>query len=126
MAKILLVDDSVITLKKEKHEIELADKHECITAQDGLLALESLEQNKDIDLIITDIHMPNMDGLEFIEEVMKRGLNIPLIVCTADAQVSTARKATELGARLVVNKPDFFDPEKAEKIIQKVLGSKNE
>ena len=122
MNKILLVDDSLITLRKEKHVIELIGDYECITAADGLLGLEALEQNTDIDLIITDIHMPNMDGLEFIQEVKKRNITTPLIVCTADVQETTENKAMEYGADLVINKPDLFDEEKTKEVILKVLG----
>jgi len=117
--KILLVDDSFVTLKKATRVIESLGGYQCITAADGKLGLDAIEQNDDLNLIVTDVHMPNMDGLEFIQEIRKREIKTPIIVCTADVQKSTSEKAMELGANLVINKPDLFDSEKAKVVLDK-------
>lgn len=121
MKKILLVDDSVITLRKVKHVIEKIGIHICELAEDGLKALKVLEIDSDFCLIITDIHMPHMDGLELIKEIKKRKIEIPLLVCTADIQIGTKEKALAYGATQVVNKPDLFDEKKAKQLLTDIL-----
>ena len=103
MAKILLIDDSRFTrIKLTKF---LQEKNfEVIEAENGQsgIALASSEQP---DCIITDLLMPEMDGYAFLEQLKKDGLEIPVLVITADIQDTTRQKVLDLGAHAVLNKP---------------------
>jgi two-component system chemotaxis response regulator CheY len=103
---LLIVDDSrmvrkiiSVSLKGEKY-LKL---HE---ASSGLEALDKLMETE-IDLIFTDINMPNMDGLEFIKRCKEDDLfkSIPIIVITTEDGVEDRQRAMELGASGFVSKP---------------------
>lgn len=101
---ILVVDDEelvreVIAKKTERHL-----GYKVSEAVDGLEALKKIELDKP-DLIITDIRMPNMDGLELLERVKERGIDVPVIILTGYGQIEDALKAIRLGARGFMKKP---------------------
>lgn len=93
MASILIVDDSSATRIQLRNYLE-PHHHECIDAGNGLEALDKLKISN-VDLIICDLNMPEMDGIEFIvrqsqDETIK---NIPTIMCTTE----TINKKSEAG-----------------------------
>ena len=96
MASILIVDDSSSTRIQLKNFLE-PHKHLCVEAINGLDALEKLEENQ-INLIICDLNMPEMDGIEFISRQSKNQQfkEIPTIMCTTE----TINKKTEEGQKL--------------------------
>ncbi len=67
--KILYVDDEPINLKL--FEAILQRKYDVLTALDGISGLEVVNQNEDIKVILSDMKMPNMSGIEFINRAMK-------------------------------------------------------
>ncbi len=75
-----------------------------IIAVDGKDGLEKFKNNK-IDLILTDVSMPNMDGLEMSRAIKKIDDNIGIIVLTALTNTSTIKEATEMGIDSFINKP---------------------
>jgi two-component system chemotaxis response regulator CheY len=103
---LLIVDDSrmvrkiiSVSLRHEKH-IKLYE------AASGLEALDKLMETN-IDLIFTDINMPNMDGLEFIKRCKEDEMfkDIPIIVITTEDGVEDRERALEIGAAGYVTKP---------------------
>ena len=117
--KILIVDDSEsirevvsFTLKNAGHEIE--------AAIDGVDALDYLKDNQ-YDLIITDLHMPNMDGIELIRNVRKMEQHkfIPILFLTTESQTEKKLQAKEAGATGWIIKP--FVPEKLLMAVNKVV-----
>ena len=96
MAAILIVDDSSSTRIQLKNFLE-PHKHNCTEAINGLDALEKLKTGP-IDLIICDLNMPEMDGIEFISRYSKieEYKGIPTIMCTTE----TINKKTEEGKAL--------------------------
>ncbi|MHB8057592.1 MAG: response regulator [Desulfuromonadaceae bacterium] len=103
MATIIHVDDSSFsrlqigkTLKKGGHEV--------IQADSGKNALELLLTTTP-ELIISDILMPDIDGIAFLEILRERGSTIPVIMVTADVQKDTEAICLALGARALLNKP---------------------
>lgn len=78
MPSILLVEDEVLLREGVQEMLETHDYH-VIGAGDGIEALDWLEQVS-VSLIITDLVMPNMDGIEFVEKVRVKYPNIPIIV----------------------------------------------
>ncbi|GAK56396.1 response regulator receiver domain [Candidatus Vecturithrix granuli] len=118
---LLIVDDSrvvrkiiSVSLKGEKH-------FKLYEASSGLEALDQLVETP-IDLIFTDINMPNMDGLEFMKRCKDDDLlkNIPIIVITTEDGVEDRQRALELGAAGFVSKP--LDKESILTITYSTLG----
>jgi DNA-binding NtrC family response regulator len=119
--RILVVDDSEGTrnlcskiLEKEGYITD--------TAADGAEALEKVKAEP-YDLILTDLMMPNMDGLELLEKVQKEHPGLPVIIITAYASVSTAVEAIKKGAYDYVPKP--FNPGELQITVHKALDEKN-
>lgn len=103
MATVLIVDDSLLQRTIIKAAVT-AEGHESLEAVDGQKGLEMALAHKP-DFIISDLIMPNMDGFELLRMLSKKGLNIPVIVTTADIQDEAHKQCAELGAVQVINKP---------------------
>ena len=107
MAKtIMIIDDSSTMLMSLKNSLEIAG-FGVLTALDGLLALNQLKVCQKPDLIITDINMPNMGGIEFIGKA--RALPgfrfIPILALTTESQQAKRDEAKKLGATGWLVKP---------------------
>ena len=105
--RILVVDDSQTTRDIEKSILELED-YQVWTAVDGIDALEHLREQR-FHLIVTDIAMPRMDGLTFIENMRKLDgySQTPIIVVTSEADQDRRKAFTEAGASSFLIKSDF-------------------
>jgi len=75
-----------------------------IIAVDGKDGLEKFKNNK-IDLVITDVSMPNMDGLEMSRAIKEIDNSLSIIILTALTNTSTIKEATEMGIDNFINKP---------------------
>lgn len=79
---------------------------EVIVAVDGEDGLKLFQENQNkIDLVLTDISMPNMDGLEMSSEIKKIDYDIPIIVLTALTDIATLKEAIDIGIDSFINKP---------------------
>jgi DNA-binding response OmpR family regulator len=78
--------------------------HSCITAMDGVDALDKMKGNK-IDAVITDIKMPNMDGIILTKEISRQYPEVPIMVMTAFDEEYSAGTAISVGAREFIKKP---------------------
>jgi two-component system chemotaxis response regulator CheY len=96
-----------------------------LEASDGQEALELLEKEW-VDVILTDINMPRMDGEEFVRRLAERGLtqSIPIVVISTDATEVRREHLEELGARGYLVKP--FHPEELREQIERVLSGTTE
>ncbi len=119
----MIVDDSLSMRKLIKKVIELSgfDVEEFLEAANGREALQLLEDHW-VDLVLCDIHMPEMDGLELLrrmrqEEVLGR---IPVIMISTEGREEVLKEAQELGAKGYVKKP--FSPEKIRETMDRVMG----
>lgn len=92
--------------------------HSYITAADGVDALDRMKGNQ-IDAVITDIKMPNMDGVALTVEILKRYPGLPILVMTAYNEEYTAGAAIAAGAREYIKKP--FSPDEFFARLQKML-----
>ena len=117
--KILTADDSpsmrqmvAFTLKEAGYDV--------VEAEDGVDALNKLKADK-VDMVITDLNMPNMDGLQLIEAI--RGIPdykfIPIIMLTTESDESKKRAGKSVGATGWLVKP--FKPPQLTAVIKKVL-----
>lgn len=110
--KILFVDDEpdVEVLMKQKFRRSLRQgKFEFFFAQNGNLALDVLQQNSDIRMVISDINMPEMDGLTLLKEINEKYPDVIAIIVSAYGDMNNIRAAMNLGAFDFVTKPINFD-----------------
>ncbi len=124
----LTVDDSP-TLRKMvvfalKKKLGCKDVYE---AGDGLEAIEILTIHpKEIELIICDINMPNMNGLEFLSRIKKKESfsHIPVIMLTTESRYEEREKAIKLGADAYLNKPFNLEvfAQTARKVVEEKYG----
>jgi len=118
--RILVVDDeesSRIGLSK----ILTKSGYDVVTAEDGAQAVERLKKHK-CDLVITDMKMPRMDGIELLRKIKEDFADIGVIIVTAYGEVDSYLEAMNLGAFEYLNKPIKIDELK--KVIAKVLEEK--
>ena len=113
MAKILVADDEIDleTLIKQKFRKQIREeKYEFIFAMNGNDALLKLEQHPDVSMVLSDINMPEMGGLECLSLLKKMELvkDIPVLMFTTSSSKQDVKAASDLGALCFVTKPDKF------------------
>jgi len=121
MKKILIADDELnmrlvlsAMLKKEGFEVS--------SASNGREALQILKSNK-IAVVITDLKMPDMDGMELLTHISERYPEIPVVMITAHGTVATAVEALKKGALDYITKP--FDLDDLKNVIYKAIKTSN-
>jgi two-component system chemotaxis response regulator CheY len=102
--KILIVDDSPVIIMSLKQTLEMAS-YEVLTASDGTEALASIKGGIRPDLIITDINMPHMNGLDFIKNVRPLMRFVPILILTTESEAAKREEAKKLGATGWIVKP---------------------
>ena len=119
--KILLVEDSFSTRKMEINALNELGFHNVYEAEDGELAINSIIEEEDFQLIISDWNMPNMDGFELLEWVRDddQFKEIPFLMATAQASKQKKLKATDAGATGIITKP--FTPAELQFVIDKIF-----
>jgi len=103
MARILVVDDES-SIRKTLREILEFEKYEVNEAADGLDCLVKLKKHK-YDVIIMDIKMPKMDGMEALERVQLLAPDTPVVMISGHANIDTAVEAVKVGAFDFISKP---------------------
>jgi DNA-binding NtrC family response regulator len=106
-ARILVVDDEA-SARSGLAKLLDQEGYEVDTAADGALALELVAERAPA-LIVTDLKMPNMDGMELVAKIREQNPDIPTIVTTAFSDVSSAVQAMRAGAEDYLTKPIDFD-----------------
>ena len=110
--KILMVDDETdleqLVRQRMRREIR-SGKYAFVFAHDGLDALEVLGQQDDIDLVLSDINMPRMDGLTLLEKLPDVDTDLRSVVISAYGDIKNIRAAMNRGAFDFVTKPIDFD-----------------
>ena len=111
--KILVVDDEPdlepLMLQRMRRYIR-AGRYTFVFAQNGIEALERLNEEDDIDMVLSDINMPRMDGLTLLEQIPKVDPNIRSVIVSAYGDMKNIRTAMNRGAFDFVTKPlDFAD-----------------
>jgi two-component system, NtrC family, nitrogen regulation response regulator NtrX len=103
MAKILIIDDEKI-IRSTLREILEFEKYQIDEAQDGLEGLEKIKNN-DYDVILCDIKMPKMDGMEVLEKAKELDKETQFIMVSAHGDIDTAVQSTKMGAFDFIQKP---------------------
>lgn len=121
MKSILIVEDSVTTRSLIRAVIEdMGEDFFTHEASSGFEALKMLPQER-FDLIITDINMPDINGLELINFVKtdSRYKHIPLVIVTTERSAEDRERGLALGASAYITKP--FKPEDLQEVITNIL-----
>ena len=103
MSTVLIVDDDTNTLASLARAFKLAG-HQATTASSAALALEALQEQR-FDLVLSDVVMPDMDGIALLGEIRALGLTTPVVMVSGQATVEMAVRSTKLGALDFVEKP---------------------
>ncbi len=102
--KVLVVDDS--KLMHKMYEVMLR-QYPLVYALDGRQALDRLRENSDVELVLLDINMPNMNGLEFLAQLRSDGERaaLPVIIISTEGREEDTARGIEAGANAYIKKP---------------------
>lgn len=102
--KVLVVDDS--KLMHKMYEVMLR-QYSLVYALDGREALDRLQEHPDIDLVLLDVNMPNMNGLEFLAQLRADGAraDLPVIIISTEGRDEDTIRGLEAGATVYIKKP---------------------
>lgn len=102
--KVLVVDDS--KLMHKMYEVMLR-QYPLVYALDGRQALDRLRENSDVELVLLDINMPNMNGLEFLAQLRSDGAwaALPVIIISTEGREEDTARGIEAGANAYIKKP---------------------
>ena len=120
MAKILMADDAAFMRKVIKDTLSKNGYTDLYEAVDGADAVEKYDEIHP-DLVILDITMPNMDGLEALKAIRARNGNANVVMCSAMGQEAMVIDAIQSGAKDFIVKP--FKPDRIMKTVTTILGS---
>lgn len=119
--KVLIVDDSSI-VRMQVGRLLTEEGFTVVEAIDGLDATEKLASSPDAKLIICDITMPRMSGLEFLSTIRKDGVQpVPIVMLTTEGRPDMIQKAKALGAKGWLVKP--FKPEHLLSVVKKLTSA---
>lgn len=104
VVKVMLVDDEVPFVETMGKRLTKRDLT-VVTAYGGGEALEKLAEDHDIDIVILDVKMPGMDGIQTLREIKRRHPLVEVIMLTGHATVDTAIEGMKLGAYDFLMKP---------------------
>jgi len=117
MSSILLVDDKSSMRKVLRQTLE-SDQYTILEAEDGEKAIETIK-SKHVDLVITDIKMPRVDGMTLLRMIRELDSEIVVIIMTAYGTIETAVEAMKLGAHDYITKP--FSTEQVKLVVDKAV-----
>ena len=121
--KVLIVDDSATMRKIVRRNLRQAgiSVSEVIEASDGQEGCEVLEKDDSIDLILCDVNMPNMNGLDFLDHVRAGSATaeIPVVMITTESTPDAVKTFIAHGASGCVGKP--FSPDQLEAVLSNVI-----
>jgi two-component system chemotaxis response regulator CheY len=122
LKKVLVVDDSALIHQMYKMVL-MRYRCQIIDALNGQDGLDKLEQNPDVSLMLVDINMPLMNGLEFIQKVKAAGKydTIPIIIVSTEGKEEDTQRGLAIGAKGYVKKP--FQPSDLHNLIGKLFGT---
>ena len=103
MAKILVIDDERSIRNTMKDILEF-EKHKVVLAENGRVGLDTA-LNDEFDLIFSDIKMPEMDGMELLDQFLEKGLEVPVVMISGHGNISTAVECIKKGAFDFIEKP---------------------
>jgi len=117
---ILVVDDSKAILSIVRTVLDVAG-YEVLTAADGVEGLSILKSGKQVDIVVTDLNMPNMDGIEFIWEIRKLPSHVftPICMLTTESEQSKLVEGESISIDAWIKKP--IQPVHVLNIVSKIV-----
>ncbi|MDA8432247.1 MAG: response regulator [Nitrospiraceae bacterium] len=124
LQKLLIVDDSQLIHSMYRLVLNRYEGCKIFDAMNGLEALDILSRENNFDLILLDINMPVMNGIQFMEKLKKENIyrQTPIVVISTEGREEDTLRALKLGAWGYVVKP--FKPHMLYELIDKVLAKK--
>ena len=122
MKQILVVDDSPSIREHVKTALQ-AGNYETLEAVDGVDGLEKLKAAPNVSLVVCDVHMPRMNGLELLDALNRNGRikELVFLLLTSEAQPALLERAKKAGAKAWLVKP--FNPSMFLAAVRKLIGS---
>jgi two-component system chemotaxis response regulator CheY len=107
MAKTILVVDDSSSVRQQVSKALTQSGFLVAEAADGLEGLAMLDSNRNIDMVICDVNMPNMNGIEMVEKVKGKPENesLPILMLTTEGHISLVKRAKQAGAVGWIVKP---------------------
>jgi two-component system, chemotaxis family, chemotaxis protein CheY len=120
-AKVLVVDDSR-TIRQQVESTLSQAGYAVIEAEDGRQGLDALSAQRDIRMVICDVNMPHMDGLQMLATLKADASNadLPVLMLTSEGQASLIQQAKRSGAKGWIVKP--FKPDHLVAAVRKIVG----
>jgi len=112
---LCIIDDEVVVCKRLQQFFTKA-KHKVETFVDGASAIARINEKR-FDIVVTDIRMDNIDGMEVLRHVLNKGENTKVILITGYATIEIAREAQAKGAFDFISKP--FKPQDLQEVIDR-------
>ena len=124
LQKLLIVDDSQLIHSMYRLVLNRYEGCKIFDALNGLEALDILSRESNFDLILLDINMPVMNGIQFMEKLKKENIHrqVPIVVISTEGREEDTLRALKLGAWGYVVKP--FKPHMLYELIDKVMAKK--
>ena len=119
MAKIMLVDDAAFMRMMIKKALTASGYDDFVEAQDGAEAVQKYGEEKP-DMVIMDITMPNMDGLQALKKIKEADAGAKVVMCTAMGQEGMVVDAIKSGAKDFIVKP--FNADRIVQTVNTILG----
>ena len=119
MAKIMLVDDAAFMRMMVKNALSKSGYDNFVEAQDGAEAVKKYDEENP-DMVIMDITMPNMDGLQALKKIKEEDGAANVIMCSAMGQQAMVIESIQNGAKDFIVKP--FQAERVLEAVKKVVG----
>ena len=122
MKKVLIVDDSP-TIRQQVGKALHESGFEVVEAGDGVEGIERIDADQGIGMVILDINMPRMSGLEMLEKIKQeaRTAALPVVMLTSEGQRSLIERAKQAGAKGWIVKP--FKPELLVVTVRKLMSA---
>lgn len=122
---VLIVDDSELTRTAVKRIIDMVDSFEVgqvFEAANGRAALDLLEHEQ-VDLVLADLNMPEMNGIEMVEHMQQANelASIPVVVVSTESSTTRIKELLTKGIKNYLHKP--FTPEEFKEAIEETLGA---
>ena len=123
MQRILVVEDSSLVQSIVKVALRRYERLHVASASNGVEALASIERDGEPDLVLLDINMPQMSGLELLDELRASGVvpRVPVIIVSTESEPDDVKRGLDAGARAYLKKP--FRTDDLCKVIDRVLAS---
>lgn len=118
MQTVLAVDDSETMRQMVKMTLQTGN-YNVILASDGEEGLSTFMSTSAVDLVVTDINMPKLDGLGLIKAIRARNQDVPILALTTESEDNMRKRGAEAGANGWLTKP--FKPAQFMEVVKRIL-----